>query len=525
MLEQQNKDLRTRLSNAAAKAELKEQELQEQIASLKGNIGEMPEQVLMLQDYIAKLEQEIASLKAKIESREKENKKLSAIIEGLKLRIGKILAKLKKDSSTSDKPPSTDPFRKPKPQNLREKSGRKPGGQPGHPGRTLKLFDNPTNIIEKRPASCSKCGHDVVCNPEYTARQKVDIRFVLDIIEERVYGSVCPHCGQEENGTFSEGYNNPVQYGENLKSAVALISEHGCVSVSKTTEIINSLSGSILNISWGTVTNIQRELSHKLEDTIDTIRAGLCAGEVMGADESGCRVNGSLKWVQVFCNDRFTLFGLNDKRGDVDSNMGLLTYFIGILVHDHFSSYYNYDTITHAECNEHILRHLKSLIEIFKHSWLIEMSDLLKSACHEKNELIRAGKSDMPEELIEEFLKNYDAILERGKSEYEAAIKGSKKREFYHTDERRLLTRLTEFKEEHLLFLKDFTVPFTNNISERDIRVYKGKLKVSGCFRSEEGAIIFARIMSLIKTLKKQDKNVFEGIRAVFSGNVPISSA
>jgi hypothetical protein len=404
------------------------------------------------------------------------------------------------------------------------KSGKKPGGQPGHPGYTRALFENPTEIIEIKPAACINCNHASECGQSYSAKQKVDIQFTVNIIEERVYSASCPYGRQIDKVSFSEGYNKPVQYGENLKSAVALISEHGCVSVSKTAEIINSLSGGILSISWGTITNIQRELSNKLEDTINTIKAGLCAGEVMGADETGCRVNGSLSWIQVFCNERFTLFGLNAKRGDIDGDMGILTYFVGILIHDHFSSYYNYDSITHAECNEHILRHIKSLIEIFKHEWLIEMSDLLKSACHEKNELVRAGETAMPEEIIEKFSEVYDAILEKGKSEYEAATQGNKKREKYHTDERRLLTRLAEFKDEHLLFLKDFTAPFTNNGSERDIRVFKGKLKVSGCFRSDEGAMIFARIMSLIKTLRKQNLNVFEGIRSVFLGKVPIAS-
>lgn len=525
MLEKQNSDLRTRLSNTAAKYELKEQELLARNAALVKDAGEMPAQISMLQKYIAKCEQELCRLKEENGMIKKENFKLSAIIERLKHIMNKLRARGNKNSSNSDKPSSIDVFHKPKPVSLREKSGKKPGGQPGHKGWGLKLFENPTKIIRKKVKVCGKCGsHNVENSPDYTARQKADIRLVVDVIEERVYKSKCLDCGHTGNAAFDEGFNNPVQYGENLKSTVALLSEHGCVSVAKTAEIINSMSGGILNISWGTVINFQRELSNNLEDTIDTIKAGLCAGGVMGADESGCRVNGSLSWVQVFCNDRFTLFGLNRKRGEIDT-LGILTYFMGILIHDHFISYYNYTQIAHGECNEHILRLIKSLIEIFKHSWLKEMSDLLKSACHEKNELQRAGRKYMPKETITKFSMVYDAILVKGNLEYEAATTGSKKRESYHADERRLLARLAEFKDEHLLFLKNFDVPFSNNLSERDIRVYKGKMKVAGCFRSEEGAVIFARIMSLIKTLKKQNTNIFEGIRAVYSGQVPISSA
>ena len=528
MLEKQVKDLRTRISNMTAKADLKEQELGGQINGLKEELVELPNQVLMLQKYILQCEQKIKDLQTENKALKKEQSKLSATIEKMKLLISKMRAKFKKNSTTSDKPPSSEPFRKPKPQSLREKSGKKQGGQLGHPGHGLKLFENPTEIIEKKPDICSNCPRASECASQYTARQKVDLEVVIKVIEERVFGERCPLYGSKMiMASFSEGYNNPVQYGENLKAAVALISEHGCVSVSKTADIINSISEGVLKISCGTVVNIQRELSKKLDDTIDVIKAGLIAGNVLNADETGVRVNGGLSWMQVFCNEQFILFNPNKKRGDIDDDdsLGLLAYFTGILVHDHFVSYYKYKHLTHAECNEHILRYLKSLIEIFKHSWAQEMTDLLKSACHEKNELLRIGKTEMPSADVVRFSEMYDAILEKGKAEYESATGGNKKRESYHADERRLINRLIEYKPEHMLFLGDFRAPFTNNLAEGGCRAFKCKQKVAGCFRSEEGAMVFARILSLITTLKKQNRNVFAGIRAVFSGEVPISTA
>jgi len=445
------------------------------------------------------------------------------MIERLKLFIDKLKAKFKKDSTTSDKPPSSQPFHKPV--SLREKSGKRPGGQLGHPGNGLKLFENPTNIIEKTPKLCDKCGGMIDLSDNYSARQLVDVKLVVNIDEERIRDGICKCCGNIVKGEFSDGFNNPVQYGNNLKALVALISEHGCVSISRTAEIVNSISEGVLSISGGTVFNFQRELSKKLEITINRIRETLCEASVLNADETGCRVNGSLKWIQVFCNERLALFTTNSKRGDIDANLNILTYFMGILVHDHFSSYYKYDHLDHAECNEHILRYLKSLIEIFKHNWAQEMSALLKRACHEKNELLRAGMTEMPADQILEFSERYDAIIKSGRLEYTNATQGNKKRESYYADERRLLTRLEEYKKEHLFFLNDFRAPFSNNMAERGCRVYKMKMKVSGCFRSDEGAIIYSRILSLIVTLKKQDKNIFDGIRSVYSGCVPISTA
>jgi hypothetical protein len=305
---------------------------------------------------------------------------------------------------------------------------------------------------------------------------------------------------------------------------VALISEHGFVSVSKTAEIIRSLTNGTISLSWGTVVNMQKELSRKLDDTIDTIKAGLIAGAVIGADESGCRVNGSLNWVQVFCNEDFSFYGVNTNRGDIDGGFGILAYFLGILVHDHLLSYYKYAALSHAECNQHILRTLKGLGEIFKHAWIQGMSMLLRDACHEKNALVRAGKKEMPPEKIAAFSERYDELLRLGWSEYKVATDGSKKKETYHVDERRLLSRLGEYKDQHLLFLRDFTAPFTNNLSEQSIHQYKRKLKAIGCFRSMDGAIAYARIASLITTLRKQQRNVYDGIRAVYAGGNPLAS-
>lgn len=524
-LEKQVKDLRARLFNLSVKGEMTEESLKEEIRTLQQELTKQAPTIEMLQKYIADCERKIDDLQAENDVLKKEGAVLKATVEKLKMHIKKLLSRIKKDSSSSSKPPATDVFHKPKPQNLREKSGKKPGGQFGHPGHGLALFLNPDTVIEKKIEVCDRCGHDILNSQDFEVKQKIDIEIRTVVTEERVYEGTCVHCGKKVQGQFDDGFVNPTQYGDNIKAAVTLLSEHGCVSVNKTAEIINSLSGGRLNLSWGTIVNMQRELSDKLEDTINIIREGLIAGSVLHADETGCRINGGLGWIQVFCNDRFAMFGLNSKRGDVDEQFGILTFFLGILVHDHFRSYYQFKNLSHAECNEHILRYLKGLIEIFKHDWLKDMSQLLKSACHRKNELVFAGAKEMPSEDIARFKAEYDRILEEGQKEYTAATEGDKKKESYHIDERRLLDRLREYKEEHLRFLTDFKAPFTNNMAERDVRKFKNKVKVSGCFRSAEGAKIYARIASVITTLKKQNINVFNGLRAVYSGQIPISTA
>lgn len=523
ILEKQNKDLRIRLENQAARFDLKEAQYIDENIALKKDKRAMSEQIEMLQKYIAEREATIDALKHDITELKNENSRLLEKNEKLGYTINKLKSRLNKDSSTSDKPSSTDVYKKPKPQSMREKSGKKPGGQPGHKGHGPVLFVEPTTIIEKKPCKCGKCGEDVDVDEKYVRRQLVDIDVVLNITEERVFTGVCPGCGNIEMGQFDESFKGPFQYGVNAKSFVTLLNTYGCVPDLKAAEIINSISGGTINMSAGTVVNYRRFLSKQLEGVINTIREALILSKVLSGDESGVRVNGELKWGQIFCNDKFALYGLNSRRGDVDESMRILVYFTGILVHDHFMSYYKHETITHAECNQHILRYLKGLVEIFQHSWFKDMSDLLKAMCHEKNELIRANKQSMLADKIEEFSKKYDEILECGWAEYKASTQGDEQKEKYYNDERLLLTRLGNFKKEHLLFLNDFDVPFTNNNAEQGIKGIKTKQKVSGGFRSVEGASWFLRIMSLIVSLKKQNLLVFEGIRSVFLGLDPFT--
>jgi transposase len=525
ILERQCKDLRLRLRNQEARFDLKTLQYNEHIEVLNRDLRDMPGQIKMLQRHITVCEANVDALSLEIQKLKKENCGLLEMNEKLNLVIERLKATLNKDSSNSDKPPSTDIYVKPKPQSLREKSGKKPGGQPGHVGHGPKLFENPTNVIEHKPCRCGNCGAGVKTGEEYARRQVVDLTINVEITEERVFKGICPDCGKAETAKFSSRFRGPLQYGPDIKAFVSMLGAYGAVSDSKAAEIINSISGGILNTSPGTVVNIRRELSERLEDTINMIREQLILSGVLNADESGVRVNGKLTWGHVFCNSRFALFDIGGRRGDVDEGANILAYFTGILVHDHFMSYYRFKTMTHAECNQHILRYLKGLVEIFKHEWFTEMTDLLKSMCHEKNELMRAGKLIMPPGDIEKYSKQYDEVLKKGWSEYKSSTQGDNKKEKYYNDERCLLTRLKEYKKEHLLFIEDFNVPFTNNGAEHCVRGMKVKQRVSGCFRSADGADWYARIMSLITSLRKQNLLVFEGIRSVFLGQAPFSSA
>ncbi len=520
MLQRQIKDLKIRLSNVSAKKEISEELLHEKIASLLKEIRGKDDQIKMLQHYIAGREKRVDELVEALDAKDKEIEKLTDEIAALRDQRDKFKAMLSKDSTNSSKPPSTDGFRKAKAASLRQKSGKKPGGQKGHPGRTIEL-QNPTKIIEKKPKTRCSCGGTIQCGDEYIPKQVVDIKVLLDVIEERVYSGQCEDCGKIHHGEFSEGFINPVQYGSTIKTLVALLNGYGNVTVNKTADIIKSISGGVLQLSEGTVVNFQKNLAEKIQQPLEIIKQRLIQCNVLGADETGCRVNGKLNWIQVFSNSQYTLFGLYKKRGDLYADdMDILDLFTGILVHDHFKSYYSHKLMTHAECNVHILRYLKAVIEIMKHPWATDLAEFLRDKNKLKKHYLALGRHSMDENELNSIFARYDEILETGRAQYATATE-NKKNISYFNDERRLLLRLDEYKQEHLRFLTNFDVPFDNNGSERDARFFKGKMKVAGCFRSEEGAKSYVKIASLISTLRKQNTNVYVTINDIFNGVLP----
>lgn len=516
-IEARARDWKTKHENLVIQKEISDFAYKEEISSLKKELAEKDKKIDFLYDVIKKLDAKVDALAHQVSELTKENAMLKEIIATQNDQIQKLKSRLNKDSNNSSKPPSTNGYKKVV-QNNRDKTGNKIGGQFGHKGNYLKYFSNPTEIIEKKVLVCDQCKGEVESSEEYTFKQLADIEIHLSVKEERVFSGVCINCGKPHTGVFSEEYVNPVQYGNNLKSLITLLNSHGFVSINKTTEILKSITDHQINISDATVVNIQKSFSDLLEDTISSIKSNLIKCKVLHGDETGCRVNAKTNWVQVFSNNMFTLCGYDEKRGTASiEGMGILDYFVGILVHDHFSSYYKNTMATHSECNAHILRYLKSIIEIFKHSWAKEMIEHLVDCLNRKKIYIANDEKAFTYQELEEISEKYIDILRKGQLEYEEAIKG-KKRIDYYNDERLLLKRLEEYKEEHLRFVSNFYAPFDNNQAERDLRPLKTKTKVSGCFRSKEGIKAFLNIYSLISTLKKQNMNVYSSIRDIFYG-------
>ncbi len=448
-----------------------------------------------------------------------ENRQLRIDLKKANQTIANLTTRLKKNSSNSGKPSSTDSIYTKTIHNFREKTNRKIGGQKGHKGHTIEMLKSPTKIIDKKVDICD-CGGKIENHSKYTAKQLVDIKIEVEVIEERVYEGKCTKCGKYHIGKFSKNFKNPVQYGTNIKALTTLLVDEGYISLNRCADLIKSLTKGKIALSQGTIINFKKELAENSLPMIERIKENLIKSDILHVDETGIRVTGKLEWLHTTTNNKFTLYQVQSARKlDEKESMKILSYYVGILMHDHFKSYYGYTTMTHAECNVHILRYLKAVIESFDRNGAKNLLNFLVSKNEEKKIAMKYGFDKFSDKKLEEIEQEYEEILENWHNEFLENTKGKTLTDGL-IEERNLFKRLLEYKEEHLLFLKNFKVPFDNNVAERSLRMIKTKLKVSGSFRGKDKGNYFAIVRSIIETAKKHKMNILDVLTKLFNKDI-----
>jgi transposase len=452
---------------------------------------------------------------------------LSEKVDRLESRIAELEGQISKNSRNSSKPPSGDGFGK-KTKSLRTKSGRKTGGQPEHPGSTLEWSSEVDVVVEHKVNQCQGCGFSLEGHPgqEIVARQVYDIPpIVLNVTEHRAEVKSCPCCGLENQAKFPAEANTLVQYGSRLKSMMVYLMDGQLLPFERTCEVLSDILGT--KVSEGTIYNTRTQCFNKLELITRNIQSSILASTVVHFDETGLRVNGKLWWLHVACTDGLTYYFVHSKRGQVAMNeMGILPQFEGKAIHDGWPSYADY-SCEHFLCNAHHLRELRFVWEHFEQSWAIQMSLLLCTIKSQVDEAQESGQKSLPLSAINAFEARYQAILEQGfvANPIMAPPPDAKKKRgrTKQSPPRNLLDRLLKSQSSVLGFMYDFEVPFDNNQAERDIRMMKLKQKISGSFRSSDGAEIFCRIRGYISTLKKQGCNILAALIALFNGDFQFS--
>ena len=464
---------------------------------------------------------DVSAALEKVKSLLKEEKNLSpafkASVELLMLVVSLLTNRLGRNSRNSSIPPSQDPNRAKQKKAAGEVQKRKPGGQKNHEGSTLTKTGTPDEIeeivIDRRTIPADRMYRDA----GFESRQVVDLKIKLHVTE---YGAEVleDELGKRYVARFPDGVTKAIQYGGGIKAESVYLSQFQLVPLVRVQSQFADQMG--LPLSKGSVSNFNEEAYTRLVMFEAWAKQQLRLSPLNHADETGINVNGTKIWLHNLSNEKITLYHPDEKRGkEAMDRMGVLPHYKGYLCHDHWKPYYKYPNVTHVLCNAHHLRELERVIEDDKHQWAKSLKQLLLDI----HQAVHTANGVLPEAEIEAYKKQYREILNQGEAECpqpppkELGKRGKQKKDF----SRNLLERLRDFEADTLRFMTEAIVPFTNNQGENDLRMTKVQQKISGCFRSMEGARIFCRIRGFLSTCRKNDVSPTQALRDLFQGKFP----
>lgn len=444
-----------------------------------------------------------------------------AQIEILTARVQALEARLNKDSHNSHKPPSSDGLAKlPRRRSRRQRSGKRSGGQPGHPGTTLMQVEQPDQIVAHRAPACQHCGAGLESAP-VVARERRQV-FELPVIrpvvsEHQVLHQCCPACQTVTAGQFPPDVTQPTQYGPGVKALAVYLAEYQQLPFERSQEFFRDVFQ--LSLSEGSLASARESCAAGLAAVEMAIQAAVTTAPVIHCDETGVRIAGQTCWLHVASTPRLTHYAVHAQRGQKAMNaIGILPAFRGIAVHDALHAYFVY-LCGHGLCNGHVLRDLTAAAESTDQTWPTQMAALLLAIKAAVEQAVTAGQAQLAPESIQDFCAQYQQLIESALHANLAPppVRGRQGRQ-RQGPLRSLLLRLQDRQSAVLAFMHDFRVPFDNNLAERDLRMAKVRQKIAGCFRSWRGAEIFARIRGYISTLRKQHLNVLAALYSVFAG-------
>lgn len=445
----------------------------------------------------------------KITEMRRETYQLAAELEEEKGKNQKLIAQISKDFENSSLPSSAQSIRKKKIPNNREATGRKPGGQPGHPGHGRKK-QTPTRIVLLQPSQ------EILNDPDFRktnrtlTKQLVNVEVCLNVMEYQADTYRNSRTGELYHAQFPDGVVDEVNYGSSVRAFLFLLNNDCCVSIDKCRDFLKNLTGGKLDISKGMISKLSQEFAEKSEPLRKSAASELFLYPVMHTDCTNARVNGQNAYVFVCAApDGPALYYAREVKGHAGVAGTLIEDYQGILIHDHEKTFYRYGT-AHQECLAHVLRYLKGSMENEpERTWNKDMRSLLQEMIHYVNGL-ESGAGRDPEKLLE-YETRYDQILERALAEY-ADVPCSD----YYRDGFNLATRLKGYRDSHLLFLHDSRIPATNNLAERLLRNIKRKQNQAVSLRSNKSLEFLCDNMSVLFLMRQEDGNLYDKVSAVF---------
>ena len=505
-----------------------------ELADFERRFEERQDGLLVSQrQYIEKLSQQLKRAKEKLWRQE-------ALNYQLKRRINELeAAAVTRDSHNSSLPPSTDgPAAKAanavkRTRSLRRPSGKRPGAQAGHPGRTRAMSEQPDQVVTHAPRECRGCGASLASGyiVKCERRQIIDLPPVKPwVVEHRALTKRSSTCDALTKGRFPREVKAAVQYGRGVRARAVYLVNYQLLPYRRAGELLTDFVS--CPVSPGSLRRMIASCSAKALLPEVEIKNRLKQAEVLHVDETGLRVEGSGRFVHVASTERLTHYACDPRRGKpAMDEVGILPAFKGVSVHDGWPAYTYYYQCRHALCGAHLLRELTYIEESNPHQggqWAEPMAKLLIEIKEAVEQARVAGQAQLGQEEQAEFTRRYEGIVKRGvelnpertkrRVVKEGASGKAERGRIAQTEARKLVARLNQYQTEVLRFMTDFRVPFDNNQAERDLRMVKLRQKIGGCFRTGQGAMEFCRLRSVISTARKQGQAVLESIERVLRG-------
>ena len=461
---------------------------------------------------------------------------LLARINALEARVTALEAAQAKDSHNSSKPPSSDLTRAGRaPKSLRGTSGKPRGGQPGHPGRTLAQRATPDHVVVHVPSQCAACGRSLATDtPAYEVsgerRQVFELPPVaLVCTEHRVAECQCPHCGVWSRGAPPPEAQSPAQYGPRLLAFGLYLTTQHLLPVARAAELLTTLTGQ--RVSPATLLTAESRCATTLAPVTAHIRRGLARSGVLHFDETAFYV-GDLRtggpaarwWLHVACTPALTLYTAHPKRGTAaHAAVGLLPTYTGTAVHDAYASYGTYTSCRHALCGAHLLRELTFLAEEeapATRRWAVALKRALLTMKARADRARAAGARTLDGATRRRYHRRFDALLAAGDAAEPPPQPGRRGTGWrLRSPGARVLFHLRRHREAVLRFLGDLAVPFDNSEAERDVRMMRVEQKISGGFRTPNGAVTFCTLRGYLTTARKQGQHALAVLRDALTGH------
>ncbi|WP_151754426.1 IS66 family transposase [Dictyobacter vulcani] len=487
------------------------------------------EDVRELQSAFRELKIAYSELQEKVKQQDQHIEELRGQLLKERLRNLELEKRLAKDSRNSSKPPSSDGYKRQ--QKRREKSQKKSGGQKGHSGHQLAQVETPDEVIEHRARDCQHCQHPLsqtvgVLKERRQVHELPPLR--LQVREHQQIEQICPRCGGRSCGNFPPGVDAAAQYGPNVRGLAVYLSQFQLLPLERITELFADLH--LGTVSEGSIVNWVREAAKNLSLTQQALERLVLQSRLAHVDETGGRIEGILHWFHVVSTRALTIYHWHRKRGHEAMNeMGLLPLYTGRLVHDRWKSYDQY-RCEHSLCGAHLLRDCLFVAEEEKQPWAQEMYIVLLELSEATKQARACGQKTLDPAIRTRWLAAYFEVIGRGYRAWDEAHPppeptAARKRGRPKQDPgKNLLDAFLHRADQVLAFVDDLTVPFTNNLAERDLRMIKVQQKISGTFRSDAGATAFCTIRSYLSTMRKQGHSMLDALAAVFQGSpLPIA--